>query len=83
MILLHSAAQNANNSADFANFEAFGSSAAAAAATSAAFPSTQQAPFQQTQTGTTCICKFEYIPVLLLSNVTFLIGLDSTYKNVI
>ncbi|XP_062872678.1 arf-GAP domain and FG repeat-containing protein 1a isoform X1 [Trichomycterus rosablanca] len=45
----HPAAPNANNSADFANFEAFGSSAAAAP--SAAFPSTSQAPFQQTQTG--------------------------------
>lgn len=46
----HPAAQNANTNADFANFDAFGSSAADATQ-NAAFPSTQQTPFQPAQTG--------------------------------
>lgn len=46
------AAQNANASTDFANFDAFGSSAAAATAPSAAFPSAPHAQFQPAQPGT-------------------------------
>ncbi len=43
------AAQNAISNADFANFDAFNSSAAQ---TTAAFPSVPQAPFQPAQPGT-------------------------------
>lgn len=51
-VLWPPAAQNANASTDFANFDAFGSSAAATVPSAAAFPSAPQAPFQPAQTGT-------------------------------